>query len=63
MPRQEADDLRQVVTEVELAFAQTMADRDFEAFEQFVSEEAVFFSETGPLRGKTTSPQGLEAIF
>jgi ketosteroid isomerase-like protein len=36
----------------EIAFAQTMADRDFEAFLTFVSPEAVFFAGNTPLRGK-----------
>jgi ketosteroid isomerase-like protein len=40
------------VEATERAFAQTMAERDFEAFKSFLSEEAVFFSEPEPLRGK-----------
>lgn len=39
------------VRAVEEAFAQTMADRDFEAFLGFVSVEAVFFAGDRPLRG------------
>ena len=35
----------------ELAFAKTMADRDFEAFLCFISPEAVFFDKNEPLRG------------
>lgn len=35
----------------ELAFAQTMADRDFEAFLEFISPEAIFFNGLEPLRG------------
>lgn len=35
----------------EVAFAQTMADRDFDAFLTFVSDEAVFFAGEAPLRG------------
>lgn len=41
----------QVIT-TERAFAETMARRDLEAFASFVSEEAVFFAEPTPLRGK-----------
>ncbi len=37
-------DLQKQVLEVETAFAETMADRDHEAFSAFLSEEAVFFS-------------------
>jgi ketosteroid isomerase-like protein len=40
------------VTDVERAFARTMADRDFAAFSGFISEEAVFFSGPEPRRGK-----------
>jgi len=36
----------------EIAFAKTMADRDFEAFLAFVSPEAVFFDGDEPLRGR-----------
>ncbi len=35
----------------EIAFAQTMADRDHAAFVSFLDEEAVFFSGEQPLRG------------
>ena len=44
--------LREAVRRTELAFARTMADRDPEAFASFLDEEAVFFSASGPLRGK-----------
>jgi ketosteroid isomerase-like protein len=36
----------------EIAFAKTMADRDFEAFLSFVSPEAIFFNGNEPLRGR-----------
>jgi ketosteroid isomerase-like protein len=35
----------------EIAFAKTMADRDFDAFLSFVSAEAIFFNGNTPLRG------------
>lgn len=54
----------------EIAFAQTMADRDFAAFLTFLSEEAVFFAGDTPLRGPSAigdvwSPlyEGQEAPF
>ncbi len=37
-------DLEQQVLDVETAFAKTMADRDYEAFSSFLSEEAIFLS-------------------
>ena len=44
--------LEREVDAVERAFAQTMADRDLQEFASFLSEEAVFFSGSIPLRGK-----------
>ena len=44
--------LKQQVENTERAFAQTMADRDFEAFTSFLSPEAIFFSGEQALRGK-----------
>jgi ketosteroid isomerase-like protein len=43
---------RQEVFATERAFAKTMADRDLQAFAGFIADEAVFFSEPGPLRGR-----------
>ena len=36
----------------EIAFAKTMADRDFDAFLGFISPEAVFFSGNKPITGR-----------
>lgn len=46
------EQLRQQVEATERAFAQTMADRDHEAFKTFLAEETVFFSGNTPLRGR-----------
>ena len=35
----------------EIAFARTMADRDFEAFMTFLADEAIFFAGDRPIRG------------
>src|SRR6202162_4667338 len=40
------------VADTERAFAKTMADRDYIAFKSFLSDDAVFFSGSTPLRGK-----------
>ena len=40
------------VTNAEQAFAKTMADRNFSAFTEFLSTEAIFFSGEKALRGK-----------
>jgi ketosteroid isomerase-like protein len=45
------EQLRQQVEDTERAFAQTMAERDHDAFMAFLSEETVFFSGDAPLRG------------
>jgi len=52
-----------VVAETERAFAKTMADRDFEGFKSFLSEEAVFFSGTKALRGKQQVADAWEPFF
>lgn len=45
-------DVKQQVWTTELAFARTMADRDHPGFMSFLSEEAIFLTEEGALRGK-----------
>lgn len=47
----------------EIAFAQTMADRDFEAFLTFVSPEAVFFGGAGALRGRDAVARAWRPFF
>lgn len=47
----------------ELAFAQTMADRDFEAFLTFVSAEAVFFNGNDALRGRDAVAEAWARFF
>ncbi|MBL8511703.1 MAG: nuclear transport factor 2 family protein [Betaproteobacteria bacterium] len=49
--------LKQEVLATERAFAKTMADRDHQAFATFIADEAIFFSSTKPLRGKTEVAQ------
>lgn len=51
------------VEDTERSFARTMADRDFEAFKAFLSDEAVFFSGKTPLRGKQTVADAWETYF
>jgi ketosteroid isomerase-like protein len=45
-------DAASIVREREIAFARTMADRDFEAFATFIAEEAIFFDGDQALRGR-----------
>jgi ketosteroid isomerase-like protein len=56
-------DVRQEVFAAERAFAQTMADRDHEAFASFISEEAIFFGPAEPLRGKQQVIEGWAPFF
>jgi len=51
------------VMDMERAFADTMARRDFEKFKTFISEEAVFFSGATPLRGRQQIADAWEGYF
>ena len=51
-PRLDNATLQKQVTDTEIAFAKTMADRDHAAFASFIADEAVFLSGGRPLRGK-----------
>ena len=64
-PRAQADvaTLANQVREAERAFAKTMADRDHNAFASFLADEAVFFSETGVLRGKAAVASGWKRLY
>jgi ketosteroid isomerase-like protein len=55
--------LARQVEDTEKAFAQTMADRDFEAFQSFLSDEAVFFAGNTPLRGKQQVSDNWQRYF
>lgn len=46
------EELIRQVTQAEIAFAKTMADRDHAAFMSFIAEDAVFLNGGNPLRGK-----------
>ena len=47
----------------EIAFAGTMANRDFESFLDFVSPEAVFFNGNEPLRGRDAISKAWKPYF
>lgn len=51
-PAPDLDALRRQVTDTELAFAKTMADRNLESFSGFVAADAVFLNGGKPLRGR-----------
>ena len=52
VPALATEDPADTVRAREQAFADSMADRDLEAFRSFLSEEAVFWSADGADRGK-----------
>ena len=62
-PAPDLSDPTDVVRERERAFAQTMADRDFDAFLSFISPEAVFFGGQGALRGIETIGEAWRPYF
>ncbi|MCV2355590.1 nuclear transport factor 2 family protein [Paucibacter sp. B2R-40] len=51
------------VAAAECAFAASMAQRDFAAFEQRVSEQAIFFGAADPLLGKSAVLAGWKTYF
>lgn len=56
-------DLQREVADIERAFAKTMADRDHAAFASFLSEEAVFVSDTTVLRGQAQVAEGWKRLY
>lgn len=56
-------DLAAEVEARELAFAATMATRDFEQFARFIAPEAVFFLGDRPLRGRDAVTDAWRAFF
>ena len=61
---QSNQDLQEQVRETERAFAQTMADRDHEAFRSFLSEEVITFGEGGAaIRGSEAVAEAWSALF
>lgn len=56
-------DVRAEVEAREIAFARTMAERDFDAFLTFVSPEAVFFGGGGALRGREAIARAWRPFF
>ncbi len=54
---------KEQVWAAELAFARSMAQRDLQAFGALIAEEAVFFSGTAVLRGKSKVVEGWTSFF
>ena len=62
-PTLTSEGLRQQVVDTERAFAKTMADRDFAAFNTFIADDAVFFSDTKALRGKQQVADAWQRLY
>ena len=58
-----SDSARDQVWAAEVAFARTMADRNAQAFAEFIADEAVFFSGTTALHGKAKVVEGWAGYF
>jgi ketosteroid isomerase-like protein len=56
-------ELKEQVRHTEAAFAKTMADRDLAAFAAFLSDEAVFVTGSGELRGAQQVKDGWKGYF
>ncbi|MBT4161692.1 MAG: nuclear transport factor 2 family protein [Gammaproteobacteria bacterium] len=62
-PGQELHSLEDDVREVEAAFAKTMADRDFEAFQRFLAVNTIFFAGEEPIRGRQAVADAWEPFY
>ncbi len=62
LPQAESD-LTEKVRQTERAFAQTMADRDHNAFKSFLAEEAIFFGGQGAIRGSLAVAEAWKPLF
>lgn len=54
---------RDQVWAAQVAFARTMAERDVRGFGEFIADEALFFSGTTVLRGKSNVIEGWSSYF
>jgi ketosteroid isomerase-like protein len=58
-----APDLQKQVADAERAFAKTMADRDYSAFQRFLADEAIFFSGEKAHRGKAAVAAAWKGLY
>lgn len=63
LPALSRADLEVQVATRERAFAQTMAERNFAAFPDFISAEAIFFTGPTPLRGREQVSAGWKRFY
>jgi ketosteroid isomerase-like protein len=60
---QRSPDPQSEVRAAERAFARTMADRDYAAFQTFLAEDAIFLSEKAVLRGRQAVADGWKRFY
>jgi ketosteroid isomerase-like protein len=61
--RAQERDLTDAVRAREVAFAQTLADRDFDAFRTFIAPDAIFFNGNEPTRGREDIVRSWAPLF
>ena len=57
------NELAQQVREAEIGFAATMARRDHAAFVRFLADDAIFFGNDAPFRGKQAVAEGWKPYY
>jgi ketosteroid isomerase-like protein len=63
-PEEEVGDrATEQVRRTEIAFAKTMEERDFEAFQTFLSDEAIFYNGDQEIRGKDSVATAWKGFF
>ena len=62
-PAAEILKLQDQLRAAETAFAQTMADRDHDAFASFIAEEAIFYGRNGEIRGKAAVVEAWKQFY
>lgn len=60
---QDVEKIETDVAKIENAFAKTMADRDFDAFQSFLDPDTVFWSDGKPLRGANAVAAGWKPLY
>jgi ketosteroid isomerase-like protein len=63
MAEESMSEIEQEIADRERAFAQTMADRDVDAFASFISAEGIFLSGAGALRGREAVVEAWSRFF
>ena len=60
---QDIEEMEAEVAKIENAFAKTMTDRDFDAFQSFIDPDTVFWIDGKPLRGAKAVAAGWKPLY